>query len=139
MSLGCMMEDLWLMAQSLGIGTQIMRVFSEEPVIEEVACLLAILPHLRIAFAARPAIQSQSPLITCVCAVTRKRLRSTTDFRSRSRLAFAINGLRACLAATDDAVTLYQHTRLSETRVCWVVSSLPAYRLPITGADARRA
>lgn len=53
MSLGCMMENLWLMAQSLGVGMQIMSVFSEEPVAGAVARALAIPAHMKIAFAAR--------------------------------------------------------------------------------------
>jgi len=52
-SLGCMMENMWLMAQSLGIGLQIMSVFSGTSVEEEVKRMLAIPNYMKIAFAAR--------------------------------------------------------------------------------------
>ena len=52
-SLGCMMENMWLMAQSLGIGMQIMSVFSSTAVEEEVKRMLAIPNYMQIAFAAR--------------------------------------------------------------------------------------
>ena len=52
-SLGCMMENMWLMAQSLGIGMQIMSVFSGTSVEEEVKRMLAIPNYMKIAFAAR--------------------------------------------------------------------------------------
>ncbi len=53
MSLGCMMENMWLMAQSLGIGWQIMSVFSATAVEQEVKGMLAIPSYMQIAFAAR--------------------------------------------------------------------------------------
>jgi nitroreductase len=53
MSLGCLMENMWLMAQALGIGLQILSVFSASAVEEEIKRLLAIPPSLKIAFAAR--------------------------------------------------------------------------------------
>jgi len=52
-SLGCTMENMWLMAQSLGIGMQIMSVFSGTSVEEEVKRMLAIPNYMKIAFAAR--------------------------------------------------------------------------------------
>lgn len=52
-SLGCMMENVWLMAQSLGIGVQIMSVFSGDFVELEVKKALEIPEHLRIAYAMR--------------------------------------------------------------------------------------
>lgn len=53
MSLGCMMENMWLMAQSLGIGFQVMSVFSAKPVEHKLKGLLDIPRHLEIAFACR--------------------------------------------------------------------------------------
>ncbi len=53
MSLGCVMENIWLMACSLGIGLQIMDVFSMPSVEPEVKGLLAIPPDMKIAIAAR--------------------------------------------------------------------------------------
>lgn len=53
MSLGCVMENMWLMAQSLGIGFQIMSVFSGNLVEKEVKQILGILDTMQIAFASR--------------------------------------------------------------------------------------
>jgi nitroreductase len=53
MSLGCVMENMWLMAQSLGIGFQIMSALGAGPVEEEVNSILNIPDDLKIAFAVR--------------------------------------------------------------------------------------
>lgn len=53
MSLGCMMENMWLMAQSLGIGFQVMSVFSAKPVEPKLKGLLGVPAHWKIAFACR--------------------------------------------------------------------------------------
>ena len=53
MSLGCVMQNMWLMAQARGIGMQIMSVFGGGSVEEELHRLLSIPSHLRIAFACR--------------------------------------------------------------------------------------
>lgn len=53
MSLGCMMENMWLMAHSLGIGFHVMSVFSADSVEHEVKNLLNVPGHLKIAFACR--------------------------------------------------------------------------------------
>jgi nitroreductase len=47
------MENMWLVAQSLGIGCQIMSVFSGDAVEAQVKQILDIPEHLKIAFAAR--------------------------------------------------------------------------------------
>jgi nitroreductase len=52
-SLGCAMENMWLVAQSLGIGCQIMSVFSGNAVEAQVKQILDIPEHMKIAFAAR--------------------------------------------------------------------------------------
>ena len=52
-SLGCALENAWLMAESLGVGLQIMSVFSGSKVERAVKELLAIPESLQIAFAAR--------------------------------------------------------------------------------------
>jgi nitroreductase len=60
MSLGCVMQNMWLMAESLGIGMQIMSVFSADHVEEELRRILSIPDHMKIAFACRlgyPAVQ----------------------------------------------------------------------------------
>jgi nitroreductase len=61
LSLGCVMENMWLMAQELGIGFQIMSIFSG-PVQKEVKKILKIPDPLAVSFAVRlgyPAAQSR--------------------------------------------------------------------------------
>lgn len=53
MSLGCAMENMWLMAQALGIGLQILSGFSAEPGAKEMKRILNIPEHMEIAFAVR--------------------------------------------------------------------------------------
>ena len=53
MSLGCAMENMWLMASSLGIGCHVMSVLSADPVEKEIKKILNISKHLKIAFALR--------------------------------------------------------------------------------------
>jgi nitroreductase len=52
-SLGCVMENMWLAAQSLGIGFQVMSVFSEGSVETKVKRVLKIPKDLKIAYAIR--------------------------------------------------------------------------------------
>jgi nitroreductase len=52
LSLGCVMENMWLMAQKLDIGFQIMSVFSG-PVQEDVKKILKIPDYMAISFAIR--------------------------------------------------------------------------------------
>jgi nitroreductase len=52
-SLGCLMQNMWLVASSLGIGFQIQSVLSGEHVEGEVKKLLGVLEPLKIAFACR--------------------------------------------------------------------------------------
>jgi nitroreductase len=53
MSLGCLMENMWLMAQSLGIGLQILSTFAAPPVEKQVKQILGIPEQLKIAYACR--------------------------------------------------------------------------------------
>ena len=53
MSLGCVMENMWLMAQFLGVGFHLLSVFSGRPVEKEVKKILNIPAYMKIAFAAR--------------------------------------------------------------------------------------
>ncbi len=53
MSLGCVMENMWLVAQSLGIGFQVQSVMSSEGVEHEIKRILAVPEHFRIGFAVR--------------------------------------------------------------------------------------
>lgn len=52
-SLGCLMENMWLTAQSLGIGLQILSVFSAPPVETEIKKILGVPKYLKIAFTCR--------------------------------------------------------------------------------------
>jgi nitroreductase len=53
MSLGCVMENMWLMTQSLGISVQILSVVSGEAVQQELRRLLGIPNFMEIAFGVR--------------------------------------------------------------------------------------
>jgi nitroreductase len=53
MSLGCVMQNLWLMTESLGISMQVLSAFSLNAVENQVQCILSIPKHMKIAFAAR--------------------------------------------------------------------------------------
>jgi nitroreductase len=53
MSLGCVMENMWIMAQSFGIGFHVLSVLSADEVEDEVKSLLNIPENLKIAFASR--------------------------------------------------------------------------------------
>jgi nitroreductase len=53
MSLGCVMQNLWLMAESRGISMQVLSAFSANAVEDQVQGILAIPNHMKIAFAAR--------------------------------------------------------------------------------------
>jgi len=52
-SLGCVMENMWLMAEELGISFQIMSVFGGDEVESEVKKILDIPEYLKIAYAIR--------------------------------------------------------------------------------------
>jgi nitroreductase len=53
MSLGCVMENMWLMAQSLGIGLQILSSFSAPPVETEIKKLLDVPEYMKVAYTCR--------------------------------------------------------------------------------------
>lgn len=52
-SLGCIMENMWLVAQELKIGFQIMSVFAGNTVEQDVKKILEIPEYLKIAYAVR--------------------------------------------------------------------------------------
>jgi len=60
-SLGCVMENMWLMAEALGVGLQVMSVFSGEHVEDELRRLLSIPGHMKIAFACRLGYPAEPP------------------------------------------------------------------------------
>ena len=51
--LGCVMENMWLMANSLGIAFHILSEFGEDPVEKEAKRILSIPAHMKIAYACR--------------------------------------------------------------------------------------
>ena len=53
LSLGCLMENMWLTAESLEVGFQVMSVFSGVAVEKKVKKLLGIPEHMGIAYAIR--------------------------------------------------------------------------------------
>jgi nitroreductase len=53
LSLGCVMENMWLMAEELGIGYQVMSAFSSDANESQLKQTLEIPEHMRIAFAVR--------------------------------------------------------------------------------------
>jgi nitroreductase len=53
MSLGCVMENMWLMAQSLGISLQILSTFAAPPVEKQIKQILGIPEQLKIAYTCR--------------------------------------------------------------------------------------
>ena len=61
MSLGCVMQNMWLTAESLGIGMQIMSVFSSRGVEDELRRILSIPPHMNVAFACRLGYPASEP------------------------------------------------------------------------------
>jgi nitroreductase len=61
MSLGCVMQNMWLTAEELGIGMQIMSVFSAQHVEAELREILSIPDHIDIAFACRLGYPSVGP------------------------------------------------------------------------------
>jgi len=52
-SLGCVMENMWLMAESLGICLQVLSSFASKPVEKQVKQILCIPEKLKIAYACR--------------------------------------------------------------------------------------
>jgi nitroreductase len=52
-SMGCVMENMWLMAQSLGINVHVLSVFAGHAVEKEVKQILSIPIYMKVAFALR--------------------------------------------------------------------------------------
>jgi nitroreductase len=60
-SLGCMMENMWIAAQSLGIGFQIISAFTASSAEDEVKKLLGTPPAAKIAFTVRLGYPASEP------------------------------------------------------------------------------
>ena len=67
-SLGCMMENMWLVAQSLGIGFRSSALLARMSVEEEVKRLLNIPKPLKIAFAVRLELSGSDTRQVFACA-----------------------------------------------------------------------
>ena len=79
MSLGCVMQNMWLMTESLGISMQVLSSLGESVAESRVRALLDIPQHLKIAFAVRlgyPLDNSESYL---------RMRRKIQDFTHRNR------------------------------------------------------
>ena len=53
LSLGCVMQNMWLASESLGVGFQIMSAFSSEGISDTIKQMLNIPKYMNIAFAVR--------------------------------------------------------------------------------------
>jgi nitroreductase len=60
MSLGCVMENMWLMAQALGVGLQILSSFAAPHVEREIKQLLSVPEYMKIAYACRVGYPAES-------------------------------------------------------------------------------
>jgi nitroreductase len=60
-SLGFVMQNMWLTAESLGIGLQVMSVSSGEQVERRLRRILSIPDHMKIAFACRLGYAAEPP------------------------------------------------------------------------------
>jgi nitroreductase len=60
-SLGCVLENMWLTAQSRGIGLQVMSVFSDAAVEGRLREILSIPDHMHIAYACRLGYPAAEP------------------------------------------------------------------------------
>jgi nitroreductase len=61
MSLGCVMENMWLMANSMGIGLHILSSLAADPVESKLKRLLDIPENLKVAFTCRLGYPPQKP------------------------------------------------------------------------------
>jgi len=62
MSLGCVMQNMWLMAEALGISMQILSAMSGDHVEGELRRLLAFPPHFKVSFGARLGYPLEPPV-----------------------------------------------------------------------------
>lgn len=61
LSLGCVMENIWLAASKLGISARILSEFGEEPMEKEIKKALDIPGHMKIAYAIRLGYAAAEP------------------------------------------------------------------------------
>jgi nitroreductase len=85
MSLGCMMENMWLMASSLGIGFHVVSSLSGEHAEKEIKKMLSIPRNLKIAISYRLGYPTRKP------GYIRVR-REVKDFCHHNKFGFPFNG-----------------------------------------------
>jgi nitroreductase len=61
MSLGCVMQNIWLTAEALGVGMQILSAFSARETEDELRRILDIPGPMKIAFACRLGYPEAAP------------------------------------------------------------------------------
>jgi nitroreductase len=62
MGLGCVMENMWLTSESLGLGMHVLSVFSDSDVEKEVRRVLSIDKQMKIAFACSLGYPAEQPV-----------------------------------------------------------------------------
>jgi len=87
LSLGCLMENMWLMANSLGIGFHIMSSLSADSVEKEIKNILDIPGNLKIAFSCRLGYTVSKP------AKNLRVRRDSEDFISHNKFCNKSQGL----------------------------------------------
>ncbi len=85
MSLGCVMQNLWLAAQSLKISAQILSAFGAPSVQGELRSILQLPPNRNIAFACRLGYPEHPPLHACAFGVKWRNSSIETDTAFRFR------------------------------------------------------
>jgi nitroreductase len=81
MSLGCVLQNMWLMAEDLGLSMQVLSVMSGEQVEKELRRILDFPPCMRVAFGARLGYPIGTP------APTLRVRRDVEDFLHRNTFA----------------------------------------------------
>jgi nitroreductase len=61
LSLGCVMQNMWLMAEALGVSVQILSAFGGKEVEDHLHRILEIPSHMKIAFACRLGYPAATP------------------------------------------------------------------------------
>jgi len=61
LSLGCVMENMWLMAEELGISVRILSEFGEPPMEKDLKKILGVPEHIKIAYAFRLGYPAPKP------------------------------------------------------------------------------
>ena len=79
MSLGCVMQTIWLMAEALGIGVQVLSAFSGRWAESDLRAILNIPVEMKLASPAGSAIRTPRPRDICACGGWSRTLSTATD------------------------------------------------------------